>query len=107
MAFLLQTASEQAILCEGKSAVTVYADIASAFAEVQKALIIPDSPSKEVLRKAAIDAGLGAELVEEIEKEITPIVCPLTVAPHLFKCLGTTCCGSCMLVRAQNHWLTL
>ena len=73
MAFLQQSASEQAVGTESKCSVVVYGAIASAFAEVQKTLIIPDVLSKDTLREAALHAGFTVDVVDEVLEMITTI----------------------------------
>ena len=69
--FLCIEAVVGAILANGKSAVPLYIDVAAAFAEVARCLIIPEVRSKSSLVDAAVAAGMERDFTEAAVEDLT------------------------------------
>ena len=70
MTYLVQMAAEGAADARNMSSISLYIDIRSAFAEVQRCLVVEDFKSREVLRQALLVYGLGEDLVAGIVAEV-------------------------------------
>ena len=70
MTYLVQMAAEGAADARNLSSISLYIDTRSAFAEVQRCLVVEDFNSKDVLHKALVAYGLGEDLVAGIIGEV-------------------------------------
>ena len=71
LAFMSQTAAEGAGEAQKLSSVTLFIDISSAFAEVQRCLVSDDFRSREKLSEALRSYGLGGDIVQGIIDEVS------------------------------------
>ena len=69
MTYLTQLAAEGAAEARNLTSISLYVDVRSAFAEVQRCLVIDDFKSRDVLRASLIGYGLAEVLVEGIIKK--------------------------------------
>ena len=70
MAYLVQAASEGPAETWNLPSITLYADIASAFAEVQRCLVVVDMASRSTLKAALVSYGLSPDLAEGIVGDV-------------------------------------
>ena len=68
--YLLQAATVDSVLAKGLCAIASYVDIAFAFAEVQRCLVVDDPESADALLSAFVGVGMDPTLAREIVDDV-------------------------------------